>query len=71
MDPFEVTYQLVLHHPLAALGGWYVYSAAVSSLPLPDQHSSKFYRWFFAFSHTLAGFLKRAAEGMKSGKVQP
>jgi hypothetical protein len=52
--------QLILQHPtLAALVVYYVFSAAISALPTPSAASSAFYRWFFGFSHILAGNVMR------------
>lgn len=52
---------LVQAHPTTfALVGYYVVSAAISSLPAPSAESHQFYRWFFQFSNTLAGNLNRA-----------
>ncbi len=48
-------------HPTAvALGLYYVMSAAIGSLPMPDADSHKFYRWFFQFANTLAANVTRA-----------
>jgi hypothetical protein len=48
-------------HPTAfTLGLYYMVSAAVGSLPMPDAESHKFYRWFFQFSNTLAANVTRA-----------
>lgn len=47
-------------HPTAfALGSFWVFSAAVSALPMPQDNSSPFYKWVFAFGHTLAGSVAR------------
>lgn len=51
---------IAAHQTIAALAAWYVTSAAVGSLPMPDTNSSKFYRWFFQFSNTLAANISRA-----------
>lgn len=48
-------------HPTALiLGLYYVMSAAIGSLPMPDADSHKFYRWFFQFANTLAANVTRA-----------
>lgn len=48
-------------HPTAlALGAYYVMSAAIGSLPMPDTSSHVFYRWFFSFANTLAANVTRA-----------
>lgn len=41
---------------LAAL---WVFSAAISALNPPDQHSGRAYRWLFTFAHLLAANLDR------------
>ena len=38
---------------IAALAGWYVFSAAVSSLAPPTHDSSPAYEWFYKFANTL------------------
>jgi len=48
------------HQTLFALAGYYVLSAGVGSLPMPDASSGKFYRWFFQFSNTLGANITRA-----------
>lgn len=47
------------HSTLFSLGAYYVLSAGVGSLPMPDATSGKFYRWFFAFSNTLGANIAR------------
>lgn len=47
-------------HPTSfALGSFWVFSAAVSSMPMPADNSSPFYKWVFGFGHTLAGSIAR------------
>jgi len=54
-------WQYVLaHQTLVSLGGYYLFSAAVGSLPMPDATSHKFYRWFFQFSNTISANISRA-----------
>jgi hypothetical protein len=40
-------------------------SAAVSSMPEPDQTSGKFYRWAFGFLHAIAGNLDKVSTSIK------
>jgi len=47
------------HQVLASLICYYVFSSFVSSLPTPDNKSSKFYGFLFSFTHSLAGNLMR------------
>ena len=50
----------IMSHPtLWALGAWWVFSAAISSLPMPTASNSPFYTWFFGFAHTLSGSIGR------------
>ena len=51
--------QFIMDHPKAlitgAVGLQYVWSAAVSSLPVPGPMASPWYQFFFAFAHKIAG----------------
>ena len=68
---------LKLHPTMVTLALYYVVSAAVGSLPMPDSTSHKFYRWFFQFSNTLAANVTRAlasklpAQAQESPKENP
>ena len=46
---------------------YYVFSNAISALPLPDQTSGKFYAWVFKFLNGLAANISRAAAGKIPG----
>ena len=46
---------IVLHSTMFTLGVYYVFSAAVSSMPDLDTSSSKGYAWLFKFMHIIAG----------------
>jgi hypothetical protein len=46
---------------------YYVFSNAVSALPLPDTESSKLYGWFFKFMNGLAANISRATAGKIPG----
>lgn len=63
---------LILQHPaLVALGVFFIYSNAVQALPAPDEKSTKFYRWAFAFGHGLAGNIKYALQKAMPNYVAP
>jgi hypothetical protein len=47
------------------LGCYWLFSAAVSPMPMPTQKSSPFYVWFFGFMHALSGNLNRAAVALR------
>lgn len=47
-------------HPFALVLSWWVFSAAVGSLPAPTKDSSRFYQWFYPFANTLGANLARA-----------
>lgn len=47
-------------HGFQVLVGYYVLSAAISSLPSPTADSTKFYQWFFKFSNAIAANISRA-----------
>jgi len=49
-----------LHPTMISLMLYYVMSAAIGSLPMPDATSHVFYRWFFGFANTLAANVTRA-----------
>ena len=51
---------LKLHPTAASLVAYYVMSAAIGSLPMPDANSHVFYRWVFSFANTLAANVTRA-----------
>ena len=59
------------HQTLFALGGYYVFSNAVGSLPMPDPTSSKFYRWFFQFSNGVAANISRAVASKLPPDTKP
>lgn len=50
---------LAAHQTISILVTYYILSAAVGSLPMPDIASGKFYRWFFGFSNALGANLAR------------
>lgn len=50
---------ILTQHPIAALATFYVFSAAVSSMPEPDAHSGRFYVWLYHFTHILSGDLSQ------------
>jgi hypothetical protein len=45
------------------LGAYYLFSNAVSSMPMPDATSGKFYGWLFKFFNGLAANVSRAWAG--------
>ena len=48
-------------HPTTfILLSYYVASAAIGALPMPDATDSKFYRWFFQFANTVSANVTRA-----------
>ena len=60
------------HPTMVTLALYYILSAAVGSLPMPDSTSHKFYRWFFQFSNTLAANVTRAyASKLPSVPIAP
>lgn len=50
--------------------GYWVFSAAVDSMPSATEKSSPFYAFAFRFLHTLAGNAKRAAQTFKVPGVE-
>jgi len=61
---------LKLHPTTVTLAVYYVTSAAVGSLPMPDASSHKFYRWFFQFANTLAANVTRAYASKLPAQIQ-
>lgn len=52
--------QFIQAHPaVTALAVYWLFSAAISSMPMPTDKSSPGYRWFFGFTHLLAGSVSR------------
>ncbi len=47
--------QLLAHHGVALLAGWYVFSSLVSGMPAPQPTSSEGYTWAYHSLHVLAG----------------
>lgn len=65
-------WQSIQQHPtMWALGAWYVFSAAISALPMPKADAPQIYSWAFAFLHTVAGSIGRvmAMKYSESGLV--
>ena len=55
---------------LLVLGSFWVFSAAIGSMPAPDANSGKGYRWFYGFANTLAANVTRAfATKLPSGAL--
>jgi len=51
----------IVHHRFwIAVTVYWIYSAAVSSLPAPAGNGSPLYQWLYRFSHTIAGNLTTA-----------
>lgn len=67
MDLFSFLQNPVLWKVLLV---YWIFSAAVGAMPMPHDKSSGFYRWFFAFVHSLAGNLNRAAVALKAPGAQ-
>lgn len=56
-------FDLIKQHPtLASIAAFYLFSNAVQYLPTPAENSNAFYRWFFGFSHGLAGNVRFAMQ---------
>lgn len=57
----------LLTNPLLwkVIGCYWLFSAAVSPMPMPKPTSSSFYVWFFGFMHALSGNLNRAAVALR------
>jgi hypothetical protein len=44
---------------------YWVFSAAVGALPMPQEGGHAFYRWAFAFLHGISGNVSRALIALK------
>lgn len=49
----DVIVRFCLQHFVALLLGWIVWNALIGGLIEPDKTDSKFYWWFYGFSHGL------------------
>lgn len=67
----SLTTFLQAHPTAASLVAYYVVSAAVGSLPMPDATSHKFYRFVFSFANTLAANVTRAFASKLPATVEP
>lgn len=47
-------------HPFLLLFSWWIFSAAIGSMPAPSAKSSAFYEWSFKFLNTIASNIARA-----------
>lgn len=65
---------IVAKHPAVVVilgAAWWIFSAAVSALPMPEQNDPKWYKFLFAFAHSLAGSLARAWSVTELGELKP
>jgi len=54
-------FEFLMQHPFwAAVGVYWMFSAAVSALHEPDPNSSPAYLWLYRFLHTTAGNIATA-----------
>ena len=61
-------FEFVLQHQFGiAVVAYWIFSAAVSSLPEPAPNGSGRYLWFFRFCHTIAGNITTAFAGRIPG----
>jgi hypothetical protein len=51
---------IAAHPKTSTAVAFYIWSAAIGSLPAPDIHSGKFYQFIFSFLNTLGANLSRA-----------
>jgi len=58
---------LTQHQSLAALIGYWIFSAAVSSMPDPASSDKPGYLWLYRFCHTTAGNLSTVVSSKISG----
>jgi hypothetical protein len=52
---------IVAHQTTVTLVAYYIFAAFVGALPMPDNESGKFYRFFFAFINAIAANISRAS----------
>ena len=64
MNTLTNAYQWLMAHPWAlasaTTGCYHVGSAFIGALQMPDEHSSDWYKFFFAFANRLAANYSRA-----------
>jgi hypothetical protein len=59
-------------HPYAETAAvFWVFSAAISSMPDPVATSGGFYRWLYAFTHTLSGDLSAYLQKTQPSLLPP
>ena len=64
-------WQWILAHPTSmSLGGFYVMSAFIGALQMPDNTSGSFYRFFFKFVNGIAANFSRAGASNTSAGYQ-
>jgi hypothetical protein len=62
---------IIAHQTLFTLAVYMVFSAATGAMPMPDNTSGKFYRWFFQFMNSLAANISRAKASFGTMSQQP
>lgn len=62
---------LQVHHTQDALIAYWLLSAAIGALPMPDDKSSKFYDWLFKFANTVGANLSRVNASFGSRQQPP
>ncbi len=60
---------LALREPGAAVGMYWIFSAAVSSMPEPDDGGGAGYLWLYRFLHTIAGNITTAFVSLPGLKI--
>ena len=58
---------LVAHQTASTLTAFWILSAAIGSLQMPDATSGKFYKWFFSFSNAIAANVSRVVASFQKG----
>jgi hypothetical protein len=62
---------IVQHQTTVTLVGYYIFSAFVGALPMPDNTSGKLYKFFFAFINTIAANISRVSAAGQAAQQPP
>ena len=62
---------IVAHQTVVTMVSYYVFAAFVGALPMPDNTSGKFYKFFFAFINTIAANISRTSASLGTQAQQP
>lgn len=65
---FQGLYAFIQLHQL---GAYMLLISALGAMPMPDDKSGKFYKWFFTFGNAISMNWLRSKKGLQSGGQTP